>query len=196
MRRWLSLMLSSLLLARLLGACTSLPAQRFDGAMPTLDPIAYLTGPTRSWGVVETRGGQPKRRFRTAMSGVPEGSDALVLTQDFTFDDGSIQRRIWHIRREGMHRYIANADDVIGDAVGDAYGNAFHWQYTLQLEPRHPLSRVHMEHWMYLADGGETLLNRVVIRKFGLVVGGTTEYFRRGTGATAGIGGPAASNSP
>ena len=48
--------------------------------------------------------------------------------------------------------------------------------------------RVRMKHWMYLADGGDVLVNRVIISKFGIVIGGTTEYFRRGAGNTATVG--------
>lgn len=48
--------------------------------------------------------------------------------------------------------------------------------------------RVHMKHWMYLADGGDTLVNRVIISKFGIIVSEATEYFRRGAGETASVG--------
>ena len=91
-----------------------------------------------------------------------------------------MQQRIWKIRRIDEHRYGAFADDVIGPAVGYAFGNAFHWKYTLQLRPGNFFSRVRMEHWMYLLGDGETMINRVVIRKFGVIVAQTTEYFQRG----------------
>lgn len=178
----------------ILAGCTGLRPSQFDGATPAFDPVAYLEGPTRSWGVVETRGGEPRRRFRTAMLGVRDG-DALVVTQDFTFDDGTTRRRVWRLRQVDAHRYDATASDVIGIATGYAYGNTFRWQYTLQVTAGNPLTRVRMQHWMYLVDGGDTLVNRVVIRKFGAIVGGTTEYFRRGAGETASVG-PAASGSP
>ena len=77
------------------------------------------------------------------------------------------------------HRLDATASDVSGVATGYAYGNAFRWEYTLQVGAS-ALSRVQMHHWMYLAGDGTTLLNHVTISKFGLRVGGTTEYFQRG----------------
>ncbi len=110
-----------------------------------------------------------------------EGAD-IVITQNFTFEDGRTQQRIWRIRRIDEHRYEAAANDVIGPAVGYAFGNAFHWKYTLQLRPGNVFTRVRMEHWMYLLGDGETMLNRVVIRKFGLTLAQTTEYFQRGSG--------------
>ena len=35
------------------------------------------------------------------------------------------------------------------------------------------------EHWMYLADDGETLLNRFAVRKLGVVVARASEVFHR-----------------
>ncbi len=109
-----------------------------------------------------------------------DDGNALAITQDFTFDNGRKQRRIWRIQRIDEHRFDATSPDVIGVATGYAYGNAFHWEYTLQLKPGNPLSRVHMKHWMYLADDGDLMINRVIISKLGIVIAETTEYFRRG----------------
>ena len=175
-----------LALTWVVAGCTGLGPPQFDGATPVFDPIAYLEGPTRAWGVIENRNGEPRRRFRAVLMGVRDG-DTLVITQDFRFDDGKTRRRLWRIRRVDAHRYDATATDVVGVATGYAYGNSFRWEYILQVTPGNPLSRVRMKHWMYLVDGGDTLINRVVISKLGVVVGGTTEYFRRGAGATAGI---------
>ena len=49
----------------------------------------------------------------------------------------------------------------------------------LALSPCNPLSHVRVRQWMYLQDGGETMVNRVTISKLGMLVGQTTEYFRR-----------------
>lgn len=167
--------------------CTGMSPQHFEGATPAFDPITYFAGSTHAWGVLEARDGTPKSRFRADLTGRRDGN-ALVLTQDFTFEDGRKQQRIWRIHRVDAHRYDATANDVIGVATGYAYGNAFRWDYTLQLKPGNALTRVHMHHWMYLAGDGDTLLNRVTIRKFGVQVGGTTEYFQRGDATMPGIG--------
>ena len=180
------IILSVILLLAIAG-CASLQPAQFEGAVPAFNPMTYLQGPTRSWGVFETRRGDPIRRFRTAMLGVRDG-DALVVTQDFTFDDGSTQRRVWRLRQVDAHRFDATASDVVGVATGYAHGNTFRWDYTLQVKAGNPLTRVHMHHWMYLVDGGDVLVNRVIISKFGIIVRETTEYFRRGAGDTATVG--------
>jgi hypothetical protein len=154
----------------------------FADERPVFDPIVFFTGPTHSWGVLETRSGEPRSRFRTEMEGVPEGRDVVVVTQDFTFESGRTDQRVWRIERTGPHRIEATAADVVGVAHGDLHGNAFRWEYTLELRPGNALSRVRMHHWMYLADDGQTVLNQVTITKLGVRVGGTTEYLKRGPG--------------
>lgn len=178
------LLLLALGLAALSG-CASLKPSAFAGTTPSFDPVAWFTGPTRSWGVLENRAGEPKSRFHTLLTGRPDG-DGIVLTQDFTFEDGHTQQRIWHLRRTGAHRYEATAADVIGPAIGEARGNAFHWSYTLQLKPGNPLSRVHMNDWMYLTSD-DTIINRVVMSKLGITLLQTTEYFHRGHAPIASI---------
>lgn len=140
------------LLCVLAGGCgSSLAIRDFAAATPRFEPEKFFEGPVRSWGVVESRSGKPMSRLRADLTGRREGSD-VVITQDFTFEDGRKQRRIWKIRRIDAHRYEASAADVIGPAPGYASGNAFQWEYTLQLRPRNVLSRVRMQHWMYLLD--------------------------------------------
>jgi hypothetical protein len=171
----------------LLAGCSSLPPAHFAAAQPRFDPDRYFEGPVRSWRVMENCRGNPRSRFRTEMFGRREG-DVTVVTQDFTFEDGRTQQRVWRIRRIDEHRYEATAPDVIGVAPGEAYGNTFHWEYTLAVNPRNVFTRVRMHHWMYLQADGTTMINRVVITKFGLVIAQTTEHFHRGTGPVPPVG--------
>lgn len=173
------LLLALTALALAAGGCASLPPSRFAGATPALDPLAFFTGRTRSWGVFENRAGRPARRFSTVCDGRRERGGDLRLDQTFAYEDGTTQQRSWRIRRVDAHRFEATASDVIGPGVGEAYGNAFHWEYTVALQPGNPLSHVDLEHWMYLQAGGQTLVNRAVVRKLGVPVAQVTELFWR-----------------
>lgn len=175
------------LLLLLLAGCSSLSPSHFAAAAPRFEPDRYFEGATRSWGVVENRRGNPTSRFRTEMFGRREG-EVLIVTQDFTFEDGRTQQRVWRIRRLDEHRYEATSPDVVGVAPGQAYGNTFHWDYTLAINPRNVFTRVRMRHWMYLQADGSTMINRVVITKLGIVIAQTTEHFHRGTGLVPSIG--------
>lgn len=145
---------------------------------PALEPDRYFEGRTASFGVWEDSGGAPTGRFSTEAEGRRDG-DALVLDQTVRLDDGSVQERQWRLRRVGAHRYEATSGPVVGTAVGEAQGRTFHWTYTLSLPPGDWLRRVDFEHWMYLADDGETLLNRFTVRKLGVAVARASEVFRR-----------------
>ena len=167
------------------GACGEpLAPESFAGMGPPLAPDQFFEGRTRSWGVVEDRSGEPRRRFTTEAVGHRDGA-VLVLTQDLTFEDGETQRRVWRLRRTDAHSYEATANVVIGVATGEAHGNAFRWSYTLALGPDAAVSSVDLRHWMYLQDGGTTLVNRVAITKLGFVVGQVTEHFQRVPAAAA-----------
>lgn len=170
---------AALLLVALCG-CSSLKPTDFTAAVPRFEPEKFFEGPVRSWGVIETRSGRPQSRVRADLNGRREGNE-VEITQNFTFEDGRKEQRIWRIKRVDEHRYEATANGVIGPATGYAYGNSFHWVYTLQLRPGNRLTRVRMEHWMYLLGDDKTVLNRVIIRKLGVVVAQTTEYFQKGT---------------
>lgn len=170
----------------LAAGCQTLRPESFATAEPRFEPEAFFEGPTRSWGVIESRSGQPRSRFRTEMMGHREG-DNLVITQDFTFEDGRKQQRVWRLRRVDDRRYEATANDVVGVSRGLASGNTFHWRYTLALRPGNPLANVNFELWMYLQADGETLINRVTIRKLGVILAQTTEHFHRGSGPVPSI---------
>lgn len=165
--------------------CSSLAPSQFEGAAPTFDPIAFFTGRTRSWGVFENRAGEPSRRFSTICDGRREADGTLVLDQTFTYEDGTIQHRHWRIRRLDAHRYEATANDVVGTGTGEAYGNAFHWEYTVALSPGNPLGNVHLNQWMYLQAGGQTMLNRASVNKLGVQVAQVAEEFQREPGSRA-----------
>jgi hypothetical protein len=162
------------------GCAGGLKPESFAGAEPRFDPDKFFEGPTRSWGVIESRSGQPKSRFRTEMMGRRDGND-LVITQDFTFEDGHRQQRVWHVRRIDDHHYDATANDGVGVSHGLAYGNTFRWEYTIG-RPGNPLTHLRFKLWMYLQADGESMINRVTITKFGVVVAETTEHFHRGSG--------------
>lgn len=168
------------LLAAALGlaGCGGLAPSDFASDQPRFEPEKFFSGHVQSWGVVESRSGDPSRRFTTDIRGRAEGLD-LVMDQRFAFDDGRTERRVWHLHRVDAHRYEATAGDVVGTAVGESYGNAFRFEYTLALDPGNPLKNVQMKQWMYAVGDGSTMMNRVEVTKFGVTVAQVTEFFTK-----------------
>ena len=159
----------------------------FRDAEPAFDPIDYLTGPVSSWGVIESRTGEPLRRFRTEVVGTPARDGTLRLDQHFVFENGDTEDRTWALTRTDSHTIQATSPDVSGVASGEVWGNAFHYSYILKTNPGNPFTNVRMNHWMYLQRDG-TVINRVRVSKLGITLRTITEVFRRGAEPVPSIG--------
>lgn len=169
------------LLAMALSGCANRTAASFKEGRPIFDPGAYFNGKTHSWGVIESRGGEPRQMLTTQTEGHWKG-DTFHFEQDLAFEKKKNQHRSWLIRRVDAHRYTATGTGIVGEARGEAYGNVFHLEFTLDLVPGNPLLRVHMAQWMYLQPDGRTMINRAVLTKAGVVVAQITEQFVRSRG--------------
>jgi len=154
--------------------------QDFAARTPRLDLFAYFIGETSAWGLFEDRFGKVRRQFKVAIQGRLEG-DALVLQEDFVYDDGEKSRRVWTIRRDGPSGYVGTAADVVGEARGRAAGNALNWQYVMDLAVGRRTLRVAFDDWMFLQDDA-VLINRAKIKKLGLELGSVTLFFVKSQG--------------
>ena len=164
-----------------LAACSrGLPVRDFAATTPVLDPLAFFTGHTHSWGVLENRSGQPTAFLTT--DGEGQLQDGLLhMQQRIALSDGTVQHRDWQLRRTSPGRYEATANDMVGTAQGEAAGRAFHWRFTIALSPGNALKNVGFEQWMFLMEDG-TLVNRTTISKLGVILAEVTEQFSRRAG--------------
>jgi hypothetical protein len=162
--------------AVLLGGCAT-QITAYEGREPALDLREYFDGPLVAWGIVQDRSGEMTRSFRVDMVGRWDG-DTGVLEEDFSWSDGTTERRVWTFRRLDARNYIGTAGDVVGEAVGEARGNALRWQYTLALPWNDGTINVFLDDWMWLVQD-DILVNRSEIRKFGLRVGEVTIFFQK-----------------
>jgi len=165
-------------MALALGGCASKPVASFQGGRPILDPEKFFAGHTHSWGIFESRSGEPTEILHTDTLGHVEGG-ILHFEQDLLFGGGKKKHRSWLIQRVDQHHYTATGTGIVGTARGEAYGNAFHLDFTLDALPGNPLGHVHMSQWMYLQPDGVTLVNRDTLTKAGVIVTEITEQFRK-----------------
>jgi hypothetical protein len=165
------------LILALVPTTSATEAPRVFDSSPLLDPMAFFTGHTRSWGVMEDSRGEATEIIRTETSGrVVHGE--LRMEQDLYFSNSPKQHRSWRMRRLDTHHFEASANDIVGMARGEARGNAFVWSFTLATKPGDPLFNIRMTQHMYLQPDRRTLINRDTIRKFGLIFAYVTEEFR------------------
>ncbi len=173
-------LLSSITLSAvaLLGGCASKPVASFDRGRPLFVPEKFFAGHTESWGIFETRSGQPISILHTTTDG-HLAADGLHFEQDLVFESGKKSHRSWLVRRLDEHHYIATGTGIVGEAHGEAHGNAFHLEFTLDALPGNPLGHLHMSQWMYLQPDGVTMVNRDTLTKAGVTVAYITEQFRK-----------------
>jgi hypothetical protein len=161
----------------LLAGCSSLSPEAYRAERPQLDVFRYFDGTVDAWGQFEDRSGKVVKRFVVVIRGKVEG-DQLTLDEDFTYSDGTKQKRVWTIQRLGDGRYTGGAGDVVGAAGGEAAGNALRWRYVLALEVEGRTWHVDFDDWMYLQDE-RVMLNRSVMSKWGFRLGEVLIAFRR-----------------
>lgn len=170
--RWASLALT----ACMLGCSAPLPVTGFSATGPAFDPIRFFTGHVRSWGVLEDRSGQPTSIVATDCTGEVDGAGTLRMTQRLTIGQDPPTTREWRMHRTGPNTVEATANDMVGPAAGESSGRAFHWRWTLALQPGNPLKNVTMEQWWYLMNDG-SMLNRTIVSKLGFIAAEVSEHF-------------------
>jgi Protein of unknown function (DUF3833) len=171
---------SALILAAALGltACASAPTPTdYAAQTPVLDLRSYFDGDITAHGIFTDRSGKVVRRFVVKMKCRWNGDDG-VLDEDFTYSDGTKERRVWTLKKLPGGRYTGTADDVVGVAIGEAAGNALRWSYTLRLPVDGSVYEVQFDDWMYLMDQ-RVLLNKAVMSKFGIRLGEVTLAFSK-----------------
>ena len=161
----------------LLLGCSGVQVEQYKNEKPQLDLRQYFNGRVDAWGMFQKRDGEVVKRFHVLIQGRSEG-DKLILDEDFTYSDGTKQRRVWTLLPTGANTWSGTADDVVGEARGEVAGNALRWRYTLSLPVDDKVYDVQFDDWMYLLDA-ETLANRASMSKFGFELGQVTLFFRK-----------------
>ncbi|MGF1687302.1 DUF3833 domain-containing protein [Photobacterium japonica] len=149
----------------------------YHDATPKLDLFRYFDGQVSAWGMLQDRSGKQTRRFEVAIKGTVKGKQ-LTLEEDFVFDDGEKQRRVWIITETHEGHYIGEAGDVVGQASGRVVGNALNWRYVLRVPVGDTTYDINFNDWMYLQDD-KRMFNVAKMTKFGFDVGQVTLFFER-----------------
>lgn len=161
----------------LAAGCGSPQPEQYAGQLPKLDVTRYFNGTLDAHGMFQDRSGDVIKRFVVVMRCTWQG-DTGTLDEDFSYADGSKQKRVWTLTRTAPGRFTATAPDVVGTAEGVVSGNALRWKYVLALPVDGKIINVDMEDWMYLIDE-RVMLNRTAMSKYGVSLGNVTLSFTR-----------------
>ncbi len=159
--------------------CSGPKLQSYASEKPSLDLSEYFNGKVDAYGIFTDRKGQVVKRFKVLIDAqwqIKDGQKVGTLDEDFTYSDGTKQRRIWTITEIAPGKYSGRADDVIGSASGEVAGNALNWSYTLALPVDGTVYHVQFDDWMYLMDD-KVMLNKAKMSKFGFYLGEVTLSF-------------------
>ena len=182
------ILLASITMLGALAACSSQKIEDVAQRTPKLSLETFFEGETIAYGIFEDYSQSLSRQFRVNITGTVAGN-VLTLEEDFLYDDGETQRRVWEITNlgtdsNGITRYEGRADDVIGTATGHVAGNALHWRYSVALGVGDGVYEIDFDDWIYQQDD-YVALNRERLSKFGIQVGSVTLAFLRGAPAQA-----------
>ncbi len=142
----------------------------------------FFRGELVAYGQFQDVFGTVRRRFEVEIEGTWDGR-VLRLVEDFVYEDGSTERRIWSLEKTGSDTWRGTAPGVIGAAQGVERGDTFNWQYTIDLPvpsaggPADTL-RVTFDDWMWLLSG-DRLLNRAYMFRYGVRIGEVILTFER-----------------
>ncbi|MFK7976720.1 MAG: DUF3833 domain-containing protein [Halioglobus sp.] len=158
----------------LLQACTSVSVSDHKQFEPSVDLQAFFDGALTAHGVVKNRPGKIIRTFNADIAACwKQGTGYLV--EDFVFDDGEQQRRIWTLAPNGDGTYSGTAGDVVGPGNLTVAGNSVFLDYVLRIplgdatENQRTID-VRVDDRMYLVSP-TVLFNESVLTKFGVKVG-------------------------
>ncbi|MEQ6248962.1 DUF3833 domain-containing protein [Sulfitobacter sp. HNIBRBA3233] len=157
-----------------LGACTGKPALDDEKlSQRNFDLERYFQGHTVAKGQFQDVFGTVRRRFDVDVTGTWDG-ETLKLVEDFVYEDGSTEQRIWTLRKTGPitadQTWEGTADGVLGVATGQERGDTFNWTYRIDLPVPDGTLRVAFNDWMWDMGGG-TVLNRAYMKKYGVDIG-------------------------
>lgn len=161
----------ALIFALFLAACTGKPSLE-DPALSdrTLNLEEFFEGESVAYGQFQDVFGTVRRRFEVQIYGEWNG-ETLTLTEDFVYEDGSTEQRIWTLTKTGAETWEGTAPGVLGIASGEERNDTFNWVYTIDLPmPDGSTRRFSFDDWMWLLSD-DRLLNRAYMSLYGVPVG-------------------------
>ena len=167
----------------LLAACTGKPS--FDDPSLSdrkLNLEEFFDGDLVAYGQFQDILGTVRRSFVVEISGDWDG-ERLRLVEDFVYEDGSTEQRIWTLTKTGPDSWTGTAPGVIGTATGQEQDNRFNWKYEIDLpipsaDGTSETMRVTFDDWMWLLSE-DRLLNLAYVKRYGFDIGTVTISFEK-----------------
>jgi len=106
-----------------LAACSSTGVTYYADQLPKLVLEVFFDGNLEAYDVVKDWRGRVIRKFEADIIAY-WGRGVGTLEENFIFDDGEIDRRVWTLNPLDQGRYSGIADDVVGESDVAVEGNS------------------------------------------------------------------------
>ena len=156
----------------ILNGCSAVPIEDYAENSPILVAETFFNGQLMASGIVKDRSGRVIRYFNATIDASWERGVG-TLDEQFVFDDGEKQTRVWTLQPTGSGTYLATAGDVIGESSMKVLGNSLFMTYVLRIPYGGGTIDVNVDDRMYLVSD-TVLLNESVMSKWGFNVGQIT----------------------
>lgn len=154
----------------LLTGCASMKIEDFNNTKPEFIPQEYFNGKLRAYGIVKDRSGKIIRSFKGEMIGSWDKNGVGTLDEFFVYDDGEEMKRVWTLKPIENKKFIATADDIVGESPMIANGNTVMIDYVMRTPYKSSTIDLSVQDWLHLQDDG-VIINHSKMKKFGFVVG-------------------------
>ncbi len=161
-------MIRPLFLALALVGCSG--AAPRDPAEP-FDPIAFFSGTSHGEGRLKVLMKGPVA-VHVDSRGVRHGPDAITLAQTVREGNKSPRQRSWDLRRTSPNTFAGTLSDAESPIKGRLIDNRLMLDFKMK-------GGLDAEQVLSLQPDGRTLLNRMTIRKLGIVVAHLDEVITR-----------------
>jgi hypothetical protein len=152
-----------------ISGCSTTTVEDYADYKPTLALEDFFSGQLRADGIVKNRSGKVIRYFTASIDASWDNGKG-TLVEDFTFNDGEQQQRVWTLTPMTSTRYKATANDVVGDAELNIAGNSMFLDYVLRVPYKNGTIDLRLDDRMYLISPS-VLINETKISKYGFNVG-------------------------
>ncbi len=152
-----------------LTGCSSTAVEEYSDYQPRMVPEEFFSGKLTAHGIVKDWSGKVIRYFNADINAFWKNGVG-ILEENFLFNDGEEQKRVWTLSPAGSSQYTATAGDVIGTGQARTAGNSMFLNYVLRIPYKDSTMDLTVDDRMYLVNK-TTLINESKLKKFGITVG-------------------------
>ena len=155
----------------LLAAAVGFALQAAPASAQLGDPLRFFEGRTESLAVIKVAMKKPFKS-RAIGRGVIKPDGSLDLVQRIEDEGEQPRERRWKIRKTGPGHYAGTMNEASGPVTIDEVDGKYRFRFRMA-------GSIAIEQWLIPAADGKSAASKVIIRKYGIHVGGSDGTVKR-----------------